>query len=357
VDHVVYVLGAGFSAPLGLPVMGNFLMKAKDMYAADPQSYGHFKEVFDYISSMGSVQTYYEADLLNIEEILSVLEMRDQIGGNRSRRFVQLLVDVIKYYTPPPPRIDAVRFSANWYEYPMQAHQNWMPYFYFAMSLLGVRIGPKQIGQVARLIATRVERRPARYSIVTLNYDCVLECWSEFLTESLTNDASLRFGAAGERANDRDEPAVYVAKLHGSVDTNQVIAPTWNKGIDETMSLVWQRAHEILKTANQIRIIGYSLPVADAYIKYLLKSAVIDTPNLKAIDIICRDRGAGTLSRYKEFVRFGYGRFANTDVLLYFARTREETVREASVVNNAVSFDKLEIAHEAFFQERGTPLG
>jgi len=32
-DKVVYFLGAGFSAPLGLPVTSNFIVKSKDMYA------------------------------------------------------------------------------------------------------------------------------------------------------------------------------------------------------------------------------------------------------------------------------------------------------------------------------------
>jgi len=36
-EKVVYLLGAGFSAPLGLPVMSNFLEKSKDIYFADPQ--------------------------------------------------------------------------------------------------------------------------------------------------------------------------------------------------------------------------------------------------------------------------------------------------------------------------------
>jgi hypothetical protein len=31
VEKVVYLLGAGFSAPLGLPVMSNFLIKAKQV--------------------------------------------------------------------------------------------------------------------------------------------------------------------------------------------------------------------------------------------------------------------------------------------------------------------------------------
>ena len=32
-ENVVYILGAGFSAQFGLPLMNNFLEKSKDMYA------------------------------------------------------------------------------------------------------------------------------------------------------------------------------------------------------------------------------------------------------------------------------------------------------------------------------------
>jgi len=45
-DHVVYILGAGFSAPLGLPVMANFLEISKDMFASDPETYRDFAKVF-----------------------------------------------------------------------------------------------------------------------------------------------------------------------------------------------------------------------------------------------------------------------------------------------------------------------
>jgi hypothetical protein len=134
-------------------------------------------------------------------------------------------------------------------------------------------------------------------------------------------------------------------------------SPTWNKGVPKSMAAIWQRAHEILSTANQIRVIGYSLPVADAYIKYLLKSSVVSAPNLKAIDVICRDSNGATQVRYKEFVRFGYARFANTDVTRYFQAVRDRTIKPYSVVNNSpVRFSHLEVAHEEFFLNNGTSL-
>jgi NAD-dependent SIR2 family protein deacetylase len=71
-ERIVYLLGAGFSAPLGLPVMSNFYFKSQDMFLTDPEKYGHFKDVFDTIRDMSIIKNYYDANLFNIEEILSV---------------------------------------------------------------------------------------------------------------------------------------------------------------------------------------------------------------------------------------------------------------------------------------------
>ncbi len=68
-DKVVYITGAGFSAPLGLPVMSNFLLKAKDMYAVNSKKYAHFQEVFEQLDGMARIKHYFSSDLFNIEEI------------------------------------------------------------------------------------------------------------------------------------------------------------------------------------------------------------------------------------------------------------------------------------------------
>lgn len=353
-DRVVYLLGAGFSAPLGLPVMRNFLTKSKDMYASDQVRFSHFREVFDYIQELSQVKNYYEANLFNIEEILSILEMRNQIGGKKSRRFVRLILDVINYYTPTSPRVDPSRFSANWYEYPLSDHPRWAPYFYMAMSLLNVHIEMDNTDR--RFCARRDHNPPARYSVLTLNYDRALETWSQFLTSCLPGGGDFVFDTGTGATSHNPQVSVPLAKLHGSVDTQQIIAPTWNKAVARSMAPVWQRAHDLLKEANYIRVIGYSLPVADAYIKYLLKAAVIDSPNLKGIDVICRDQTGTTRARYHEFVTFTDARFAEADVLQYLAYIRQETIRTASIVKNDVTFNKLEVAHQSFFDERGAEL-
>ena len=73
-EKVVYVFGAGFSAPLGLPVMSNFIEKSKDMYFSDETKYIGFDKIFRYFAQLSNLKSYYESDLLNIEEVLSIIE-------------------------------------------------------------------------------------------------------------------------------------------------------------------------------------------------------------------------------------------------------------------------------------------
>lgn len=356
-DHIVYLLGAGFSAPLGLPVMRNFLIRSKDMYAAEPDRYAHFAEVFDCINELSRIQSYYDADLFNIEEILSILEMRDQIGGKQThRRFVRYIKDVIEYYTPPPPGPPGA--SANWYDHPLKNPGAWLPYFYFALSLLNVSVEFSNSFSENRFSASLDEKPVAKYSVVTLNYDRALETWSQFLTNHYRGGGRFRFDTSTgdsrpiEPTGPFSDHTVPLLKLHGSVNDETIMAPTWNKGVPKNMAKIWEKAHEVLSSANQIRIIGYSLPVADAYLKYLLKSAVVKAPNLKAIDVICRDNNGATLARYKEFIRLGYARFVNADVISYLTGVRNSTVKSCSVTRNSpVPFRQLERAHEEFFEQ------
>jgi hypothetical protein len=53
---VVYLVGAGFSAPLGLPVMRDFVVKSKDMLASHPKEFGHFENIFALIKDMNAAK-------------------------------------------------------------------------------------------------------------------------------------------------------------------------------------------------------------------------------------------------------------------------------------------------------------
>ena len=59
-NRVVYVLGAGFSAPLGLPVAANFLTKANDIHSGKPETHRHFDKVLELIGGLARCKEYFE---------------------------------------------------------------------------------------------------------------------------------------------------------------------------------------------------------------------------------------------------------------------------------------------------------
>jgi hypothetical protein len=124
-ERVVYILGAGFSAPLGLPVVRNFLFRAKDLFFQEPRGREYFHEVFQEIDRLSKIKHYFDSDQFDIEEILSILEMGEQFEGRRLREkdlFVRFLIDVVKshskslphFHSPPP---SPTPFSAPWNGY------------------------------------------------------------------------------------------------------------------------------------------------------------------------------------------------------------------------------------------------
>jgi len=194
------------------------------------------------------------------------------------------------------------------------------------------------------------------YSIVTLNYDLIFEKLSQYLTCFFPKEGRLDFAVRSAPVNATDHHLIPLAKLHGSVDSDNIIAPTWNKTVGRGILEVWTAAHKLLSSANEIRIVGYSLPVADAYIKYLLKSAVVTSQHLKQIDIICRDSDGSTRDRYRDFIRFKYARFISGEVHDYLELIREVTCVRGRMQDGSLAFNQLEFAHAEFFESRGAPL-
>lgn len=342
-ENVVYLLGAGFSAPLGIPVMSNFLEKSRDLYYSDPAKYPHFAEVFNTIREMSIIKNFYHSDLFNIEEILSILEMREYLEGNSLKdSFLQYIRDVITHYTPACLPCAPNRLPGNWWEWLFsnpddRSSRTWEGYGRFIGSLCNLEFiqrQPRPGGlSYAEIDCVRTANAETQYSIVTLNYDCVPDCIVSFI-----NDNYSRSGG---------DIALRIAKLHGSVDSGVIVPPTWAKGVNKTIVPAWKQGYEDLTQANHLRVIGYSLPTADAYVKYLLKSAVIKAEHLKTVDVLCLDDKNGSVQqRYDEFMEFSY-RFINRSSLDYLEAVAKDTERAE---RHHTSLTKLEVTHERFMK-------
>jgi len=361
-EKVVYILGAGFSAPLGLPVMDNFYSKSKDMYLNDLEKYSYFKDVIKKIDELSKIKNYYKTDLFNIEEILSILEMERHASGKKTHKdIIKYIKHVIIHHTPQENEIfstlykhEDILFLNNWQEL-IFGNNLWKLYGMFFSNLQNLKFQPTQNfsnsdQSRSHIICKTNEDTFFKYSIITLNYDLIPEIFCNILNEYFNKEGGQQFYWEKEYKKDDIVWSVpYLAKLHGCI-TSTIIPPTWNKSASKKIVSAWKIAYKLLSDANHIRILGYSLPITDSYVKYLLKSAVLQAENLKSIDILCIDNDGSVKKRYEEFIEFKNKRFRNKDLNLYL-----ENIYKYNVIKNQLRenkqfvLDKLEEAHEAFF--------
>jgi len=364
-EKVVYILGAGFSAPLGLPVMSNFISKARILYNEDRERYNHFLEVLK-MAEIAIAKNYFETDLGNIEEILSILDMRAQLEGNPrlSESARRCIKDVISHYTPEiAPYENSLLGISNWGEFIFGADRGrWLHHGLFMASLHNLTIKEHIDRLTGRSLRwDRVPNPETRYDVISLNYDCVLENFCTHLSNQCVGKYLLRF--VRECTSAAAEPDVpWLVKLHGSTDRPEdIIAPTWSKTLTQkSVQEQWKAAHRLLVKANHIRVLGYSLPISDTYVKYLFKSSFIQAehelrPGLKSFDVITLDDDEGTTrKRYKDFVPSC--RFVNTEIKSYLAFIEKVLHRQLIGTRDGIQFTKLEVAHQAFMDRLGKVL-
>jgi hypothetical protein len=314
------------------------------MYLAEGQKYEHFKEVFDTIRERSIVKNYYDANLFNIEDILSILEMSEYLEDRRLKEvFLTYIKDVIAFYTPELKPHEDGQIPGNWADWLFGENDRWKPYGLFIAGVLNLRFAlanpPGYRFRYEDLLCQPAAHPTDTYSLVTLNYDLIPEIICTHLNR-FTTTSTIDFNGSDS----------VLAKLHGSIDSAVIVPPTWSKGVNTDIVPAWKTAYQALADATQLRIIGYSLATADAYVKYLLKSAIIREPRLKKVDVICKDSDGSVRTRYSDFIKFDFFRFANADAGDYLeanARRRPNTGPGGSLI-----FDTLEEAHEAFMNAR-----
>ena len=359
-ERTVYILGAGFSAPLGLPVMSNFLNKSKDMFAEKPKEYQSFSTVFNQIKDLSIIKNYFDADLFNIEEIISILEMRDQLvkGGRKSRYFERYIKDVIEYFTPNftmPEMFDGPDECVAC----IAGMPKWKSYGSFVAHLHHMcvdRIDHKHNGpqRLARYFAAKQKGNPAmRYDIITTNYDRIIENATQAFNDTYyLKENPLRIARTIKEYRDNQEvEQLCLAKLHGSID-GDIIPPTWNKSSGNHIQQIWTLARQLIENANHIRIVGYSLPPTDTYVRYLLKAAVIESTHLKSIDVICLDPSGRVKKSYDDFICFNNYRFIGAGFEKYLQELNKKVEELArGTGRNKYIFESLEDTHDAFMNQ------
>ena len=338
-SKVVYILGAGFSAPLGLPVMSDFLSRSKDLYFEDSQRFKHFDKVFQEIRHMAQAKNYLDIDLFNIEQILSILDMEDYASDTSHRDdFTKYLADTISTLTPTTNAKSPI--PGNWHDWLFAEDDRVRAYCYWLAGLLGIWV--RSTDQTGVFSLEDIPDSGSGYGIITLNYDLVLENCLDLINSQVDNgELRLRNTVAGE--------GLPVAKLHGSVDPLTIVPPTWQKLAGPEVRDAWKLAVHLLTKANEVRILGFSFPETDGYMKYLLSLGAMRAPHLKQIDVICLDPTGDVQERYDRLVSFPKFRFRSVDLEQYlgsYGAGRNECLRKPFHSYPAVQFRGIEEHHE-----------
>jgi hypothetical protein len=344
-ERVVYILGAGFSAPLGIPTVANFIDKAKDLYFSSPATYPYFKATIDDIDSLARTLTKFKSNLDDLEEVLSILQIESEFGGkrtlSRAKRFVRMITDVIEGAMQP---LVWTPDLADWHERLVTDEWGLFLCFIGHLFTLHIEAGPSENARIERPLLTPQHS----YDIISLNYDCVLEIGATFIATNSSNHLdSIGFARTKEEMTEPDDHRrkPMLVKLHGCCSRGNIVAPTANKGLSKLKDQ-WQMAYSILSKANHIRVLGYSLPEGDAAVRYLLKSAVSKSQHLKSFDIICRDPTSKVEGRYNDFLNFAKKQFYGSNVTDYFDNMRPSPINAHN--DRSILLHHLQQKHENF---------
>lgn len=374
----VYILGAGFSAAAGVPVMATFLQTARDFFESprsqsqmDAATRKHYEHVFRFRHAAKQSRDSLRIDLENIEELFGLIDMMEmsQSGPRRqtntSQSIKHLIAHTVSRFTPPtrsvvitlaeagmaglPHRDLFERFRVQTSGYPRYE----MPQYQFAAALFAGLFDPPK-DQVTD-------------AVITFNYDTILEgaLWELGVQVDYNVKRITRVGRdplAGHAAS------LSIAKMHGSSNWAKaekkrglradvynsyrdfpegrepiVVPPTWRKGeLSPLLGEVWSNALNYLSTATRICVIGYSMPPTDIFFQHLMGAALSQNPMIYKLFVVDYEGAKGGAKavdeRYKAMFepldRYGHYEFSDEGAMGFLHKGNLEKLQRGSLISS-----------------------
>lgn len=302
-DSNVYILGAGFSRPAGLPLVSDFMFQMRDAleWHADKgnrQAVEAISKVLQFRLNATSSAYRVRVDLENIEDLFSLAAASAE---NLDEAMKVAIASTIGWATCKSHACttgfrakegSSPSFPGQW-QLSDPLNRAWkVPMYDFIAKTLLDRWG---------------ETSPSTKStILSFNYDVLLEAALartdipfSYGVKSLDNSGSSSSGNAESHL---------LLKLHGSVnwavpkhkrteissfsDPDELIAdglvpallpPTWRKDSLTAFSAIWNQALDAISNATRIVVIGFSIPPTDFHFRYLLAAGLRSNISLREI--------------------------------------------------------------------------
>lgn len=307
----VYILGAGFSRPRGMPLVADFMLALRDAHEwlvaqHRTKEAEAIERVLGFRKDSMSAAYRVRIDLENIEELFSLASATNDELSDQIKLAIAATLDFRASTINQPTSSFEYRITGEevpilerWREKvgnsgnPDSARFDVPTYEFFCASLLG----------------TLGEAKVRKNCFITLNYDLVVEnaLWSLgcgfdycFGQRAVVYDPSFRKGENPE--------SLPLLKLHGSLNwafpggqggklrifhtynevrnadlVPELVPPTWRKSFTSQISVAWERARVEISKATRIVIVGFSMPPTDLHFKYLLAAGLRDNISLREI--------------------------------------------------------------------------
>jgi hypothetical protein len=344
----VFILGAGASKQAGAPLMADFLDRAAALHrsnatAGNDVARTAFEDVFNAISELQGIYAKSYLDIDNIETLFGAIEMAQIINkfGRREQASIANLRDSIITLI-----VHTLELSI---QFPVSEEHVYPPAPY------------GDFVEMVHDLSEQQNRSEPMFSFITFNYDLALDF-------ALYHHA--RIGFTYWLPLDADARKYPYLKLHGSINWGKcqgcdeiiprsfneikfshfflrrrnhhiyslgskiteaqhcgkplknppvLVPPTWNKtGYHQGLTCVWSKAAEVLAEAENIFVIGYSLPETDSFFRYLFALGSESDTRIKRLWVFNPDGniesrfddmiGRGIKNRFK-FIGGNHGRF------------------------------------------------
>lgn len=332
-EHTVYLLGAGFSAEQGIPMMDGFVTRMIEAngWLRNANRTAESDDIINLLKyrhdiSSAALRCVIRPD--NIEDLLSAAaaEPADQYQGlDRSiRRAIAATIDYTEKQAVKPKQVGLVLGNTDFDSEKIPPLWKSMDGSTYEASAKAVKV-PAYDFYVAAMLGLLYEGHSGKHTFISYNYDLLLERALRnmeipmsygFSEDELISD-DREGGFIDNRDADWNLPlsactngCVQILKMHGSMNwyldyrqhhskggqSQPVLSireeyepdctdgifiqpPTWQKrqnsrdgnGKEGGLVSLWRNAIKALSTATKIVVIGYSFPVTDYYVKSMFQ--------------------------------------------------------------------------------------
>lgn len=309
-DHNVYILGAGFSADRGLPVVKDFMLAVRDAHewlikVGRNDEASAIAKVLQYRLKAASAAYRVQLDLENIEELFSLAAASNEALTADICKAIAATLDYRLKTRQDSKMIFRVPVTFKKPDHWLSSNQTGNVstieaplYEYYLQAMLGKLLSNELVGE---------------NTFITFNYDTLVE-------ESLRAlGVEFSYGFKSKRVNyapsatdlgHHTNAQIKVYKLHGSTNwtrpggiggsgklrvyreyselvnsqlTPVIIPPTWRKQFANQLLDIWNGSISAIEKATRLIIIGFSMPDNDAHFKYLMAAGLQNNLSLREI--------------------------------------------------------------------------